>query len=41
MFKEEFRKNSESFLNMKQIQTIYREENKLNNLSFDERLKHL
>lgn len=37
--KEPFRKNSESFLLMKQIQAIYREENKLNDLSSDERLK--
>lgn len=37
--KEPFRKNSESFLIMKQIQAIYREENKLNELSSDERLK--
>lgn len=37
--KEPFRKNSESFLIMKQIQAIYREENKLNKLSSDERLK--
>ena len=37
--KEPFRKNSESHLLMKQIQAIYREENKLNDLSSDERLK--
>ena len=37
--KEEYRKNSDSFLIMKQIQAIYREENKLNELSSDERLK--
>lgn len=37
--KEEFRKNSESFLILKQIQAIYREENKLNDLPSDERLK--
>lgn len=37
--KEPFRKKSESFLLMKQIQAIYREENKLNDLSSDERLK--
>ena len=37
--KEPFRKESESFLLMKQIQAIYREENKLNELSSEERLK--
>ena len=37
--KEPFRKESESFLLMKQIQAIYREENKLNDLSSEERLK--
>lgn len=37
--KEPFRKNSESFLIMKQIQAIYREENKLKELPSDERLK--
>ncbi len=37
--KEPFRKTSESYLLMKQIQAIYREENKLNDLSSDERLK--
>ena len=36
---EPFRKESESFLLMKQIQAIYREENKLNDLSSEERLK--
>ena len=36
---EAFRKKSESFLIMKQIQAIYREENKLNDLPSDERLK--
>jgi len=36
---ERFRKKSEAFLIMKQIQAIYREENKLNDLSSDERLK--
>lgn len=37
--KEPFRKESDSFLLMKQIQAIYREENKLNKLSSEERLK--
>ena len=33
------RKESQSFLLMKQIQAVYREENKLNDLSSEERLK--
>ena len=37
--KEPFKKESESFLIMKQIQAIYREENKLNELSSEERLR--
>ena len=37
--KEPYRKKSESFLIMKQIQAIYREENKLNELPSEERLK--
>ena len=36
---EPFRKESQSFLLMKQIQAIYREESKLNDLSSEERLK--
>ena len=36
---EPFRKKSESYLIMKQIQAIYREENKLNELPSEERLK--
>lgn len=36
---EPYRKKSESFLIMKQIQAIYREENKLNELPSEERLK--
>lgn len=37
--KKELQKNSDSFLIMKQIQAIYREENKLNDLTSEERLK--
>lgn len=37
--KKEHQKNSDSFLIMKQIQAIYREENKLTDLNSEERLK--
>ena len=39
VIKEPYRKKSEAYLIMKQIQAIYREEGKLNELSSEERLK--